>query len=140
MVVTQAHEALNPEDLRQQISNQLADQAKKLPIKPIPDRVIAEIAGWDWSAAQPDELRAKVFEKSGADAILEVQAPFASSAKFGIRGSEVRVRARVVARDGTTKMSGDCSAQAFNTASSPENIARHCVLRLVGEALDLNLD
>lgn len=140
VVVTEGDPALNLEDLRKQIADQLVDQGRKLPFSVESDGEVAAVVGWDWSGKDPEAQRSAVFEKTKADALLEVQVPFARGPRFNQSGAEVRVRLRLILKTGETRMSGDCSAQAFNALSSPENIARHCALRIVGKALGKNLD
>lgn len=140
VVLTECDASLNCEDVRKQTAQRLAGQASKLPFKILQDREIEALVGWTWEKRGSGSDVAVVFEKTVADALFEIQVPFARGGAFGAKGAEVRVRARVIARDGDTRMSGDCSGQAFNTVSSPENIARHCALRILGEGLGANLD
>lgn len=46
----------------------------------------------------------------------------------------------VQTKNAETRVSGDRSGQACYALSSPENIARHRALRVLGEALGKNLD
>lgn len=76
----------------------------------------------------------------GVSAVLLIDIPHAGQSQFGKEGAEVHVSLRLVAADGKILMRGESSGKAWNTASSPENIARHVALRVLGKATGLNLD
>ena len=137
--VTTGNEVINASEVESQVEAQLA-AAKKLPFTVLArslkmERLMA--LGLD---SYDEARRAEILEALGVSAVLLMEIPHAGQSQFGREGAEVRVVLRLVEKDGKIRMRGESSGKAWNTASSPENIARHAALRVLGKATGLNLD
>jgi hypothetical protein len=137
--VTQGNEVINGSEVETQVETKLAATGK-LPFRVVVPSVKMErmmALGMD---RYDETRRAEIIAALDVSAVLLIDIPHAGQSQFGREGAEVRVVLRVVAADGRILMRGESSGKAWNTASSPENIARHAVLRVLGKATGLNLD
>ncbi|MEO8198754.1 MAG: hypothetical protein ABI689_18725 [Thermoanaerobaculia bacterium] len=137
--VIQGNEVINASEVEAQVESQLAATSK------LPFRVVVPSVKMERMMALgldrfDDSRRAEIMSALGVSGVLLIEIPHAGQSQFGREGAEVHVILRMVAADGRILMRGESSGKAWNTASSPENIARHAVLRVLGKATALNLD
>ena len=137
--VTQGNEVINASQVESQVESQLAATSK------LPFRVVVPSVKMERMMALgldrfDDARRGEIMTALGVSAVLLIDIPHAGQSQFGKEGAEVHVILRLVAADGKILMRGESSGKAWNTASSPENIARHAALRVLGKATGLNLD
>lgn len=137
--VTQGNEVINASQVESQVESQLAATSK------LPFRVVVPSVKMERMMAMgldrfDDARRGEIMTALGVSAVLLIDIPHAGQSQFGKEGAEVHVILRLVAADGKILMRGESSGKAWNTASSPENIARHAALRVLGKATGLNLD
>ena len=137
--VTQGNEVINASQVESQLESQLA-ATSKLPFRVVVPSVKMErlmALGLD---RYDDARRGEIIAALGVSALLLIDIPHAGQSQFGKEGAEVHVILRLVATDGKILMRGESSGKAWNTASSPENIARHAALRVLGKATARKLD
>jgi len=137
--VTQGNEVINASEVESQVESKLA-ATSKLPFRVVPHSLKMEQMMALGIDRYDESRRVEILTALGISAVLLIDIPHAGQSQFGREAAEVRVVLRVVAADGKILMRGESSGKAWNTASSPENIARHAVLRVVGKATGLNLD
>ncbi|MEO8275136.1 MAG: hypothetical protein ABI639_02895 [Thermoanaerobaculia bacterium] len=137
--VTQGNEVINSSEVESQVESTLA-ATRKLPFRTVVSSVKMERLMAMGLDRYDDSRRAEALTALGVSAVLLIDIPHAGQSQFGKEGAEVHVILRVVAADGKILMRGESSGKAWNTASSPENIARHAILRVLGKATGLNLD
>ena len=132
LVTASCHEAMNCQEMEQQLAGELP--RLKLPFVVIVGdpvrRALFDLGAEAYSSTLREQLAAEL----EAEALLEVEVPFAENRTITVRGSEARVKVRLVRPDGKILMVGEGAGRAINTLSYPESVARATIVKVLEEA------
>lgn len=132
VVTTECGEALNCREIENQVREVLRGMSGGWYVVPgTPTHEAFLVAG---AVSYDPEMRQALAEELEVDGFLELTLPRGEKGVMGWKGSEATVRLKLVTPSGEILMAGERIGRARNTLSSPENIARATVKRILKKA------
>jgi hypothetical protein len=132
LVTAVCHEIFNCADVERRVYSDLA--RLKVPFTAVDPSLVRQKLLDLGAEEYTTELRQKLADAFGADAILELDLVYGEARKLGRSGSNATVKLRVVRPTGEILLLGNGAGRALNTVSSPESIAQETFERILKKA------
>ena len=131
VVLAECHESLDCKRLEREVAGELTRAKPSLKVI-VGDAVYSQLLGLGKESYSVD-LRAQLAAAVGADALLELSAPYATPGMATRKRSEVKLSLRLVRPTGEILFVGDGTGRPANTLSSPEKAAGEVAERIFEE-------